>query len=50
MKLLNAGITTYLVDLPKKDPGQMNLEEITHYLYSSQPLDEGMIIKHKLNL
>jgi len=50
MKLLNAGITTYLVDLPKKDPGQMNLEEITHHLYSSQPLDEGMIIKHKLNL
>ena len=50
IRLLHAGITTYLVDLPNKDPGEMNLEEITHHIYSSEPLNEGMIIKHKINL
>ena len=50
MKLLHAGITTYLVELPNKDPGDMNLEDINDCLYSSDPLTESMLIKHKLNL
>lgn len=50
MKLLHAGITTYLVELPNKDPGEMSLEEINDCLYSSDPLTESALIKHKLNL
>lgn len=50
IKLLNTGFNTYLVDLPKKDPGEMKLEELTASLISTEQLNEGMIIKHKINL
>lgn len=50
IKLLNTGFNTYLVDLPKKDPGEMKLEELTASLISTEQLNEGDIIKHKLNL
>lgn len=50
IKLLNTGFNTYFVDLPKKDPGEMKLEELTRSLISTEQLNEGSIIKHKLNL
>lgn len=50
IKLLNTGFVTYLVELSSKDPADMNLHQIYKDLSNAHPLDQGAVIKHKINL